>query len=231
MLEWIIGLAITMVITIVTLDLLENDAIFDGDWEEELATNGLFPYEQIESFSCDTKVQFTELDRIRASGAAEEIQNLFGENPVECCCQMDPTFRITLAKELHQRFCVRFCLPIALEIEEFENGCCGSYCNTKRQMRVDVRYLLSNQPELVALYFDTILHEFRHAMQYAFTADPTYNQVPEEYRKRIERNLHPSGYLSFAENPELYYKQLCERDAKAFAAMVMQLWKGEKPAC
>ncbi len=73
MLGWIIGMIAVTAITIVTLDLLGNDEIFNGDLEDGIGTGGIFPYDSIEALSCETEVQFTDIDKARSILAVQEI--------------------------------------------------------------------------------------------------------------------------------------------------------------
>ena len=53
----------------------------------------------------------------------------------------------------------------------------------------------------------------------------------EEYpasREKIEFHERLNLHFPSTENPELYNKQLCERDAKEYADMVMQMLEGDE---
>ena len=228
MLGWIIGMIAATAITIVTLDILGNDEIFDGDLENGVGTGGIFPYDSIEALSCGTEVQFTDTDKTRCMLAVQEIRELLGNNPVDTLNTLDTKARISVAHELHRRLCTEFSLNLGLEMGESENSICGYYCNSKKKIWIDYRFLLSNNPEYIYEYLDTVIHEFRHAMQYCFVEDRTYNNSSDGYRQQMAVGLHPSVYVSFTENPELYNKQLCERDAKEYADMVMQMLEGDE---
>ena len=223
MLGWIIGI-IAAAAVITTLDLLENNEIFDDDHETgaDTGTGGAFPYEGIEALSMDIPVEFTKEDEARADMAICEIKGLLGKKPVKTLCEMEAEDRIAAAKELYRRLCTIFSLDIQLEFGEGCNGNCGCYCNCTKSMWLDYRYLLSDKAEYIRIFLDTVIHELRHGMQYHFIMDSAYNGVEEHYRRRMTANLHPSVYVPFQEKPELYYKQLCERDAAAYAARVME---------
>ena len=226
MLGWIIGLSVAAVVSIIAVDILNNDEIFDEDIGGLSGIDRPSPYERIEALSCDTEVEFTDIDRNKADIAVHEIQELLGKDPVECLNSMDAKTRLETAKELHKRLCSGFSLDIGLEMGESDIGCAGYYCQGRKVLWVDYRYLLSDKLEYIADYLDTVIHEFRHAMQHWFVEDGAYNGVDSDYRERMAVSLHPSVYVGFYENPELYYNQLCERDARAYAAMVMQQLKG-----
>lgn len=228
MLGWIVGLAVVAVVSIIAVDLLKNDDIFDEDMGEQPGTGGPLPYERIEALSCDIEVEFSDVDRDKADIAVREIQGLLGENPVERLNSMDAKSRLEAAKELHMRLCTGFSLNLGLEMGESDKGCVGYYCDSRKILWVDYRYLLSDKLDYIADYLNTIIHEFRHAMQHYFIRDSAYNSVDEEYREHMAVSLHPSVYVKFYENPELYYKQLCERDARAYAEMVLKQLKGAK---
>ena len=225
MLGLIVGLAVAAV-TIIVADLLRNDEIFDKDMGQQTGNGRISPYERIAGLSCDTEAAFTDADRSRADIAVREMKGLLGENPAERLGSMDAGERLEAAKELHRRLCTAFSLDISLEMGQSDVGCVGTYCPGRRGLWVDYRYLLSDKAEYIADYLDTIIHEFRHAMQHRFLEDGSYNGVDDDYRKRIAVSMHPSVYVNFDENPELYYNQLCEKDARAYAAMVLQQLKG-----
>lgn len=214
------------VVSIIAVDLLKNNDIFDEDIGEQTGTGKPLPYERVEALSCGINVAFTDTDRNRAGLAVFEIQGLLGNNPVERLNSMDAKSRMEAAEKLHIRLCTAFSLDLGLEMGESDEGCAGYYCNSKKVLWVDYRYLLSDKPEYIADYLDTVIHEFRHAMQHCFIEDSIYNGVDGVYRERMAVSLHPSVYVMFYENPELYYNQLCERDARAYAEMVLQQLKG-----
>lgn len=226
MLGWIIGLTVAAVVSIIAVDLLKNDDIFDENMGERIGTGGPLPYECIEDLSCDVEVEFTNMDRNRADIAVHEIQRLLGENPVERLNSMDAKSRLEAAEQLHICLCTVFFLDLGLEMGESDNGCAGYYCNSRKVLWVDYRYLLSDKREYIADYLDTVIHEFRHAMQYCFIEDSAYNGVDRVYRERMAVSIHPSVYVKYCENPELYYNQLCERDARAYAEIVLRQLKG-----
>lgn len=226
MLGWIIGLTVAAVVSVIAVDLLRNDDIFDEDMGEQIGTGGPLPYERIEALSCDIDVEFTNMDNEKADIAVREIRGLLGENPVERLNSMDAKSRLDAAEELHMRLCTGFSLDLGLEMGESDKGYAGYYYDGSKTLWMDYRYLLSDKPEYIADYLDTVIHEFRHAMQYRFVENGAYNGVDGDYRERMAVSLHPSVYVKFYENPELYYNQLCERDARAYAEMILQQLKG-----
>lgn len=226
MLGWIVG-TIAVTLTLITIDLLRNSEIFD-DAGLSSGNGRLSPYERIEELSCDTKVEITEKDEERGEQAVLGIQSILGTNPVQRLCEMDAKERIKAAQAIHQVLCTAFLIDMGLQMGTSDDGTCGAYRHSDKVMWVDYRYLLSTNPEHIEEYIDTIFHEFRHAMQMKFIESREYNDASEDYCMRMARSLHRNVYVDYSESPELYYKQLCERDAREFAARFIFKLKGGK---
>lgn len=225
MLTTLTVLALSAVV-LIAIDLLGNSEIFQPGAELGPGTGSPSPYERLDDLSCDTELQFTQRDRQRASETVEDLHILLGSDPVGRLYSMSAKDRLSAAKELHKRLCNRFGLDLQLQFGTSDTGTCGAYIHNRKTLWLEYRYLMSTDPAHIVEYLDTVIHEFRHAMQHQFIRDSTYNEASEEYRARMARSLHPNVYVSFAENPELYFKQLCEREARAYADMVMQLLNG-----
>lgn len=227
MLGWIVGTIAVISLTLVTIDLLRNREIFDNA-ELGSGNGGLFPHERIEALSCDTQIEITEKDEDRGTQAVLGIQTILGNDPVQRLCEMNANERVKAAQEIHLVLCNAFSLDIGLQMGTSEEGTCGVYRHNDKVMWVDYRYLLSTNPEYIAEYLDTIFHEFRHAMQIKFIENPEYNGSSEEYRRRMAYSLHRNVYVDYSESPELYFKQLCERDAREFASRFVRKLEGGK---
>lgn len=225
MLGWIIGTVAA--IALITIDLLRNNEIFD-DAGPGTGNGRVSPYERIEALSCDTEVEITEKDEERGKQAVLEIQAILGTDPVQRLCEMDAKERVKAARAVHQVLCAAFSIDMGLQMGTSDDGTCGAYRHNDKVMWVDYRYLLSTNPEHIEEYLDTIFHEFRHAMQFRLIESREYNGAGEDYRMRMARSMHPNAYVNYSESPELYYKQLCERDAREFAARLIYKLKGGK---
>ena len=225
-LGWIVGVIAVATLSLITIDLLQNNEIFV---DENIGSgNGrLSPYERIEALSCDKEVEITAQDEERGIKAVSGIREILGTDPIQRLCEMGAAERVKAAQTIHRVLCTAFSIDIGLQMGTSDDGTCGVYRHNDKVMWVDYRYLLSRNPEYIEEYIDTVFHEFRHAMQIKCIENSEYNGASEDYRKRMACSLHRSIYVNYSENPELYYKQLSERDAREFAAWLIVKLKGE----
>ncbi len=229
MLEVIIATAV-IALGLVTIDLLRNDEIFTENSELNTGNGRLSPYTRNEATFSDTEVEITELDETRINQAVEAIREILGPEPVKKLSEMNAEQRTAAAGEMHRALCEVFSMNIGLQLEASDNNRhMGYYDYNNNVLWENSNYLMSTNPECIEEYLDTIIHEFRHAMQYNFIFNEQYyNGASEEYRKKMTFSLHPDVYVTFEENPELYSKQLCERDADKFAKLFITKLKGGK---
>lgn len=224
MLGWIITVAVGSLV-LVTIDLLKNSNIFTDNYESGTGNGRLSPYEQNETTFSDTEVEITESDEARINKAVEEIRKILGPDPIEKLSAMNAEERVAAANKMHCALCDVFSLDIGFRLKALDNDTlCGFYDFNNKVLHANVKYLMTKDPKDIEEYLDTIIHEFRHAMQHEFIHNEEYNGANEEYRKKMACNIR--FYVDSAKNPELYYKQLCERDAREFARIFITKLKG-----
>ena len=225
MLGWLVATAVAALV-LVTVDLLRDSEIFDKDSELREGNGRLSPYGQTEETYPDTEVEITAVDEVRGERAVVAIREILGNDPVQALSAMNAKERAKAAQEIHRALCSAFSIDIKLQMGTSYEGICGEYRYKSRVLWVDYRYLMSTNSGDIEEYLDTVFHEFRHAMQMLFSENRQYNGVSEEYSKKMASGLHENVYVSYFENPELYYKQLCERDARKFAERFIARLKG-----
>ena len=93
---------------------------------------------------------------------------------------------------------------------------CGFYNSRDNTLNLNVADLLSKTPERIQEFFDTIIHELRHAVQWKAIREAGYWNVEEERSKAWAKNF--ANYISASVDPRGYANQLVEVDARTFAS-------------
>lgn len=153
-----------------------------------------------------------ELRRSMSIMAPEGIVSFLSEMPVE----------------ERARFIEETLLPVianSMEISysqivwmETDKRLCGYYCHRNREITLNATYLVTNDPKLLTILVNTIVHECRHARQWAAVEgkDLGYSkQTIEEWKRNF------ADYISPDESDEGYVKQPVEHDAIMFANSVI----------
>lgn len=95
---------------------------------------------------------------------------------------------------------------------------CGYYCHRNREIALNAAYLVTNNSKLLTILVNTIIHECRHARQWAAVEGKDFGysqQTVEEWRRNF------ADYISSDESDEGYVKQPVEHDAAMFANSVI----------
>lgn len=105
-----------------------------------------------------------------------------------------------------------------LEWLEEESRLCGYYNRTREVIALNMAYVASNDYKLLTILLNTIIHECKHARQWAAVegADFGYSQ---ELINKWKRNIE--DYISPRESDEGYVKQPLEFDATEFANSII----------
>lgn len=101
---------------------------------------------------------------------------------------------------------------------ETDERLCGYYCHGNREIALNAAYLVTNNPKLLTILVNTIVHECRHARQWAAVEgkDLGYSkQTIDEWKRNF------ADYISSDESDEGYVKQPVEYDAAMFANSVI----------
>lgn len=110
---------------------------------------------------------------------------------------------------------ISYCKVVWMETDE---RLCGYYCHGNREIALNAAYLVTDNPTLLTILVNTIVHECRHARQWAAVEgkDLGYSkQTIEEWKRNF------ADYISSDESDEGYVKQPVEYDAAMFANSVI----------
>ena len=105
------------------------------------------------------------------------------------------------------------------KLEWFEDDrLCGFYNHNNKVIALNMAYLAQNSEKLLTIILNTIIHECKHARQWAAVegADFGYSQHQiNEWKRNFD------DYISPRESDEGYFKQPVEFDARGFADSVI----------
>ena len=105
------------------------------------------------------------------------------------------------------------------KLEWFEDDrLCGFYNHNNKVIALNMAYLAKDSEKLLTILVNTIIHECKHARQWAAVegADFGYSQ-----RQIAEWKRNFDDYISPRESDEGYFKQPVEFDARGFADSVI----------
>ena len=105
------------------------------------------------------------------------------------------------------------------KLEWFEDDrLCGFYNHNNKVIALNIALLTQDSEKLLAVLLNTIIHECKHARQWAAVegADYGYSQ-----RQIAEWKRNFDDYISTKESDEGYFKQPVEFDARGFANSVI----------
>lgn len=131
-----------------------------------------------------------------------------------------------------QDFCDRLAQLNGVEIRDvtfFQDrnvGNCGAYNFRTKTVRFNIVELMldGNHPDFeahITNFLNTIVHEYRHAVQHRAMREKGFWEVEDERRARWADNLPPK-YILAQNDPRGYRMQPIEKDAFTYAALVMR---------
>lgn len=120
---------------------------------------------------------------------------------------------------IEQRLLPEIASIMGIEYEEFEwfqaeRGLCGFYNHSQKKIALNAIYLYSDSNKMLTMLLNTIIHECKHARQWAAVDGVDYGYSREQIEK-WKRNFE--DYISCRESDEGYAKQPVEFDASMFA--------------
>ena len=195
------------------IDLLHRNLIFPG--QEEGGAS--FPQEVAD------ESLLNGTDRRRAEESRKLLEEALGENPVESLLTLNPEDRVRALSELTESLVRLYHVDIdSIEFSPYLPDCtAGCYRRERRLIQVNIKWLLSNQEEILLDLLDTVFHELRHAVQWSIIQDGgAYWDATEERREAFARNFR--HYIPANRDLCAYQMQLVERDAVAFAAYALR---------
>ena len=166
----------------------------------------------------------SETDEKMCEKTRELIQEVFGENVVESVKAMDSLKRLEKANEFANRLVKAYGLETEVTFYGENRNDCGGYNFRENKIYLNVADLFIRDEEHFAEYllnfFDTIIHELRHAVQHKAVLQEGFWEVDEDTRLLWADNI--AHYHSPKVDIKAYVTQPIEMDARTFAARSMK---------
>ena len=207
----------TLIITHIEsmIDYLMTDQIFVGGGTEGVKHNPTYNL-------CPKDTQYVEQSR-------RVLFESFGsEQPIDALLNMGAEERLIAVKKLLEDLKVLYDVPdlqIELYYDKKNYRLCGGYSHTGNIIGINIFYLMTDNRGAIKEFLDTIFHEFRHAVQWKILQAADENGYKwfngHDPAVRFASGL-VSDYISFNEDPEGYYNQFVEVDAREIALYVLE---------
>lgn len=145
----------------------------------------------------------------------DEMKRLFnGQHPGEYLASISAEKRMAVIKEFIDSIRRIYGLDDLDVVFNYDSiSSCGAFCRSEnyKYVLLNQGYLDTNNPVLLLEFVSTILHEFRHAVQFNAMQGKNPLEFPEDLIKQwVENNLN---YIRCANDPEGYRNQPVEWDA------------------
>lgn len=161
----------------------------------------------------------------------ERTQNLmreqFGEDVASSIKAMSNLERLQAANRFANDLAQVYGLDIEIDVMAENIEHCGFYNRAERKARFNIveLWMDNEDPQFdahIQNFFDTIVHELRHAVQHKAVEDPGFWEVEESRRTAWAENFAPGGYIPAHVNIRGYMMQPVENDAFTFASVAME---------
>lgn len=173
------------------------------------------------------KAELSDTDKKMAEETQNLIRSQFGENVSDSIRAMSNMERLQAANRFANDLANLYGLDIQIDVVAQDANQCGYYDWNKGKAVFNVVELwISNDNEEfdahIQNFFDTIVHELRHAVQRKAVTEPGFWEVDEERRQKWDENFQPGNYVRADVNIRGYMEQPLENDAYTYAAYVME---------
>ncbi len=160
-------------------------------------------------------------DREMIARSQEIFRGVLGEDMIASVKAKSADERIETIAPLVEQLAAAYGLNgIKLRLFREKSGFCGSYNRSNQELSLNVQYLLCDDPRAIREFYDTILHELRHAVQAQMIRQPGFWDADQELRARLAHNFN--HYIRSDRDPQGYMNQLIESDAFTFAYVTME---------
>lgn len=160
-------------------------------------------------------------DRDMIAQSQNVFREMFGEDMIASVSGKTAQERLDAVPELVTRLANLYGLSgITLRLFQEKSHYYGSYDWTNHELALNVQYLMCNDPAAIREFYDTIVHELRHAVQLQMILKPDFWGADQELRARLAYNF--KHYIRVNRDPKGYMEQLVERDAFTFAYVTME---------
>lgn len=184
-------------------------------------------FREAETMPEHTKAPLSEIDEIKANETKNLIREKFGNNVTETIRGMSNIERLKAADDFAKSLSELYGLDIKIDVNS-QSDIYGYYNFQNKQATFSVLDLWvdnedKNFDKHIQNFFDTVVHELRHAVQYdAVHGNNDIWMVDEERRQAWEDNFKPGHYINPDVNARGYFYQPVENDAYTFAAYVVE---------
>lgn len=178
------------------------------------------------------QAELSETDRMMARKTQDLLHEQFGDDISAGVKAMSNMERLQAANQFANDLARMYGLDIGIDVMAGDIGHCGFYDRMNRKARFNIVELWSDNddPQFdahIQNFFDTIIHELRHAVQHKAVEEPGFWEVDEQRRKAWEDNYAPGAYISGDVDIRGYMLQPVENDAFTFASIAMEGVFGE----
>lgn len=173
------------------------------------------------------QTEMSEMDMAMAGKTRDLFREHFGEDISASIKAMSNMERLQAANQFANNLSQLYGLDIEIDVMAQDASCCGFYSRQKRKAQFNIveLWIDNEDPQFdahIQNFFDTIVHELRHAVQHQAVEGGGIWAVAEDRRRAWEENFAPGGYIRADVNIRGYMLQPVERDAFSFASNVME---------
>lgn len=173
------------------------------------------------------QAELSETDRRMISQTQNLLRQQFGDDISGAIKAMGNMERLQAANKFTQDLAALYGLDIEIDVMAQNIDNCGYYNRADRKVHFNIveLWIDNDDPQFdahIQNFFDTIVHELRHAVQHKAVEEPGFWDVEEERRQAWDQNFAPGGYIQASTNIRGYMMQPVENDAFTFASNVME---------
>lgn len=173
------------------------------------------------------KAELSDTDKKMAEETQNLIRDQFGENVSDSIRAMSNMERLQAANQFANNLADLYGLDIQIDVVAQDPSQCGYYDWNKGKAVFNVVELWIKDDDKdfdahIQNFFDTIIHELRHAVQRKAVTESGFWEVDEERRQKWDENFQPGNYVRADVNIRGYMEQPLENDAYTYAAYVME---------
>ena len=193
------------------------------DWLVNIIRNkfGLTEEEKEAAINSFISEEMNDKEREMMDKTANCINRMFGDSVIKRIKAMEAEERKEASDNLIQELCNLYGIQLdGIEYFAENSGMMGAYCRSTNSIKLNIQWLLSNDPRAIREYLDTIIHELCHAIQWHILESKVDWDISEDRQKEWCGNF--MSYIPSNRSVKMYFMQPVEIDAFAFAAGAMR---------
>lgn len=173
------------------------------------------------------QAELCETDQEKIAQSQALFHEHFGEDVCQTIRNMSNMERVDAANRFANDLAKLYDVDVNIDINISNVEECGYYNHLENKAVFNILELLvsNDNPNFeshIRNFFDTIVHELRHAVQNKAVEEPGFWDIDEARRKAWEENLKPGNYIDPQVDIRGYMMQPTENDATTFAANVLE---------